>query len=218
MLSAGFVHFAEYELQIIALAWMAVMYTIKAYQLSHLAMPWEKAPGKGSSIAGALRSYAGIFMPWSAESTRKHPWRWAEFGIYHVGAFIAILTTFTMPFAPAMMVTPVRLAFAILIAPAVFLSVVKLLRRLKSPELRVVSTPDDYFALVSVGAYFVSAIVALLMDTPLANTVYFFVTAAFLFYVPFSKISHYVYFLFAGVATGTRYGWRGVRPEARRVA
>ena len=217
MLSAGFVHFAEYELQIIALAWLAVMYTIKAYQLSHLAMPWEKAPGKGSSFAGTMRTYAGIFMPWSMESSRKHLWRWVEFGAYHVGAFIAILTTFTMPFVPAMMTGPVRLAFAILIAPAVVLSLVKLARRIRSPELRVISTPDDYFALVSVGAYFISTVVALLMDTPLARTVYFIITAAFLFYVPFSKISHYVYFLFAGMITGSRYGWRGVRPQVRRA-
>ena len=217
MLSAGFVHFAEYELQIIALAWLAVMYTIKAYQLSHLAMPWEKAPGKGSSFAGIVRTYAGIFMPWSMESSRKHLWRWVEFGAYHVGAFIAILTTFTMPFVPAMMTGPVRLAFAILIAPAVVLSLVKLARRIRSHELRVISTPDDYFALVSVGAYFISTVVALLMDTPLARTVYFIITAAFLFYVPFSKISHYVYFLFAGMITGSRYGWRGVRPQVRRA-
>jgi nitrate reductase gamma subunit len=217
MLSAGFVHFAEYELQIIALAWLAVMYVIKSYQLSHLAMPWEKAPGKGNSLAGVMRTYAGIFMPWTMESSRKHLRRWVEFGAYHVGAFIAILTTFTMPFVPAMMTGPVRLVFTVLIAPAVVLSLVKLVRRLKSPELRVISTPDDYFALVSVGAYFISAVVALLMDTPLARTVYFIITAAFLFYVPFSKISHYVYFLFAGMITGSRYGWRGVRPQVRRA-
>lgn len=217
MLSAAFVHFTEFELQIIALAWLAVMYVIKSYQLSHLAMPWEKAPGKGNSISGVLRIYAGIFMPWSMESSRKHLWRWVEFGAYHVGAFIAILTTFTMPFAPAMMAGPVRLAFAILIAPAVVLSLVKLARRIRSPELRVISTPDDYFALVSVGAYFVSAIAALLLDTSLARTVYFIITAAFLFYVPFSKISHYIYFLFSGLITGSRYGWRGVRPQVRRA-
>ena len=32
-------HFVEYELQIIALTWMAVLYTIKAVQLSRLPMP-----------------------------------------------------------------------------------------------------------------------------------------------------------------------------------
>ena len=35
----GFVHFAEFELQIIALAWLVVLYVIKVVQLSRLPMP-----------------------------------------------------------------------------------------------------------------------------------------------------------------------------------
>jgi hypothetical protein len=34
-----------------------------------------------------------------------------------------------------------------------------------------------------------------------------------LFYVPFSKISHYVYWFFARVLMGVRYGRRGVAPR-----
>ena len=39
---------------------------------------------------------------------------------------------------------------------------------------------------------------------------YFLITAAFLIYVPFSKISHYVYWFFARVFFGLRYGRRGI--------
>ena len=35
----GFVHFAEFELQIIDLAWLVVLYVIKVAQLSRLPMP-----------------------------------------------------------------------------------------------------------------------------------------------------------------------------------
>ena len=49
MVSVGLAHFAEFELQLIALTWMAILYAIKAYQLAHLPMPWEKGPPKGSS-------------------------------------------------------------------------------------------------------------------------------------------------------------------------
>jgi nitrate reductase gamma subunit len=154
-------------------------------------------------------------MPWSMESSRSHFWRWLEFALYHLGAFIAILNTFTTPFVPGMMTGFVRVAFAILIVPAAVAGLTKLARRISEPEMRLISTPDDYFSLASVEVYFVSAIVALLADTPLWRTVYFFITAGFLFYVPFSKISHYVYFFFAGAITGSRYGWRGVRPQLR---
>jgi hypothetical protein len=101
-------------LQIIALAWMAVLYTIKAVQLSRLPMPWEQAPARGSRAAGARRSYAGIFMPWTRESSRKHLWRWFEFGAYHVGAAVAILITFTLPFAPGTMTRTVSVVCAVL--------------------------------------------------------------------------------------------------------
>src|SRR5271157_6313166 len=114
-MNTGFVHFTEYELQIIALAWLFVLYVIKVFQLSRLPMLQEKEPRKGSPIRGALRSYTNIFIPWSMESSKKHLWRWVEFGAYHVGALIAILNTFTTPFAPGMVTQPVRWVFAILI-------------------------------------------------------------------------------------------------------
>ena len=217
MLSPAFVHFVEYELQVIALSWLFVLYAIKIFQLSRLPMSREKGLSKGSAALGALRSYANIFMPWSMESSKKHFWRWVEFGAYHVGAGIAILNTFTSPFAPGMMIQPVRWVFTILIAPAFFLGMVKLGRRIIRPEMRLISTPDDYFSLASVELYFFSAIMALLVNTPLWRTVYFLITAGFLFYVPFSKISHYVYFFFVAAITGSRYGRRGVRPQSRKA-
>ena len=213
----GFVHFAEFELQIIALAWLVILYVIKVVQLSRLPMPREKGLPKGSPIQGALRSYTNIFIPWSMESSKKHLWRWLEFGAYHVGALIAILNTFTTPFAPGIMTEPVRWVFAILITPALLLGIVKLVRRVASPELLLISTPDDYFSLASVELFFFAGIMALLVDTSLWRTIYFLITAGFLFYVPFSKISHYVYFFFAAAITGRRYGWRGVRPQARKA-
>ena len=180
-------------------------------------MPRDVAPQKGSPLVGALRSYANIFIPWSMESAQKHPWRWVEFGAYHVGALVAILNTFTTPFAPGIMTQPVRWVFAVLIAPAFLLGFVKLARRVTRPEMRLISTPDDYFALASVELFFFTGVMALLIDTSVWRTIYFLITAGFLFYVPFSKISHYVYFFFAAAITGGRYGKRGVRPQAGKA-
>jgi nitrate reductase gamma subunit len=216
-MDAGFVHFVEFELQIIALSWLVILYVIKVFQLSRLPLPQEQEPRKGSPVLGALHSYTNIFMPWSMESSKKHLWRWVEFGAYHVGALIAILNTFTTPFAAVIMTQPVRWAFAILIVPAFLLGLVKLARRISRTEMRLISTPDDYFSLASVEVFFFTGIMALLVDTSLWRKVYFLITAAFLFYVPFSKISHYVYFFFAAAFTGRRYGWRGIRPQAGKT-
>ncbi len=214
MIDPELLHFVEHDLQAIALTWMAVLYSIKAYQLARLPMPWEREPGKGSPARGVLRSYGTIFLPWLMESSRKHLGRWLEFAIYHVGALVAIVNTFTFPFAPELMTRPVRWLFAVLIAPAIVVGVIKLVRRVRRPELRLVSTPDDYFSLVSLEFFFFAAVMALVLDTPEWRIAYFLITAAFLFYVPFSKISHYVYFFFSHVLTGTRYGRRGVIPPA----
>ena len=42
MSGEGILHFVEYELQIIALSWMALLYMIRIYQISRLPMPWER--------------------------------------------------------------------------------------------------------------------------------------------------------------------------------
>ncbi len=48
MIDQELLHFVEYDLQVIALTWMAVLYSIKAYQLARLPMPWEREPSRGS--------------------------------------------------------------------------------------------------------------------------------------------------------------------------
>ncbi len=209
----AFHHFVEYELQAIALATMAVLYSIKAFQLSRLPMPWEKAERRGSAASGIVRSYTTIFMPWAMESSRKHLVRWLEFSLYHVAALVAIVNTFTFTFTPGLMTPAVKVTFIALILPALPIGLIKLARRLASPELRLVSTPDDYFSLVSLQAFFFTGVMALATDGTMWRTAYFLVTAAFLIYVPFSKISHYVYFFFARFLTGARYGVRGVIPR-----
>jgi len=206
-------HFAEFELQIIALSVFALLYAIKAWTLARLPMSWEAAPAKGSPAAGVAYSYAATVVPWMMDSSTQHWTRWLEFGVYHVGAGAAILSTFTLPFTPQLMIQPIRVLFAIAVALALVAGAVKLWRRFTDPTLRVVSTPDDYFALAAVEVFFFLTVMTLITDAPGWRLAYFLVTAGFLFYVPFSKISHYVYWFFARVLMGLRYGRRGVIPQ-----
>jgi nitrate reductase gamma subunit len=209
-MNTAVLHFVEYELQAIALTFMVVVYAYKIYKLSRLPMPWEKAPANGSAARGAASSYASILSPWSRESSRTHKERWLEFGLFHIGALTAIVNTFTSPFAPQLMTDTVKVVFAVLIIPAMVVAFIRLGRRVLRRELRIVSTPDDYFSLASLQVFFFCAVMALLVGTPGWVFAYYLVTALFLFYVPFSKISHYIYFFFSHYLTGRRYGWRGV--------
>ena len=215
MISEAFMNFVEYELQAIALSWMVIFYMIKAIKLSRLPMPWEQEEKKGNPSKGVMWSYASIFMPWAVESSRNHLWRWLGFALYHVACLVAIVNTFTFTFAPGIMTPNVRLVFSILIAPAILIGFMKFYRRLAKPEIRYISTPDDYFSLLSLQLFFFTGIMALMLNSPFWRSSYYIVTAAFLFYVPFSKISHYIYFFFARFLTGKRYGWRGIIPQLK---
>ena len=80
------------------------------------------------------------------------------------------------------------------------------------------STPDDYFSLALMTAFFASGLFAV----PNKNTasewpliVFFAMTTFFLIYVPFSKISHYVYYHFTRYFLGKLMGHRGVFPRKR---
>ncbi len=211
----SFLSFVKFDLQIIALSWLALAYLIKIYQILRLPRPREVAPGMGSQELGVIYSYATLFLPWSMESTRRHLWRWVEFAIYHLGAGAAILATFTIPFAPSIMTRDMSLAMAVLVAGAFVMGILKLWRRITSPDLRLVSTPDDYFSLAGVEVFFLFTFMALVTGLPGWMKAYFISTAAFLFYVPFSKISHYVQWFFARAFFGLRFGRRGIIAPGR---
>jgi nitrate reductase gamma subunit len=209
-----FLHFAEFDLQIIALSVFGILYAIKAWTMARLPMRWENAPAKGSPAAGVLYSYAATVAPWMMSSATQHWTRWLGFGLYHIGAGLAILSTFTLPFTPKLMEpAAVRFVFAVLVGLAFIVGAIRLWRRFKDPTLKVISTPDDYFSLAAVEVFFFLTVMTLVARTDGWRLAYFLVTAAFLFYVPFSKISHYVYWFFARVLMGVKYGRRGVMPR-----
>jgi nitrate reductase gamma subunit len=218
MISESLLHFVEFELQIIALSIFAILYGLRVRNLMKLTMPKETAPAKGNPSIGIAVSFASLFNPWSMESTTKHLGRWVEFALYHLAALAAIGATFTLPFAPQIMTYPVRIVFAVFLILGVLVGFMKILRRFVNPHLRYVSTPDDYFSLFAVQVYFIAAAGCLVYYTDLWRFIYFLITALFLIYVPFSKISHYLYWFFARTFLGLRYGRRGVIPRREASA
>jgi hypothetical protein len=214
-MSESMLHFVEYDLQYAVLFLFVSLYALKIRAIVKLAPPREMAPAEGSARRGVVLSFASLFYPWSMESTTRHLWRWVEFSLYHLGALAGISATFTLPFAPSLMTRPVRLTFAAFIAAAAVVGLLRLIRRMTDVHLRAISVPDDYFSLAGIEVFYVAAVVCLVTYTPVSRFVYFIVTALFLVYVPFSKISHYLYWFFARVYVGIRYGRRGVLPGRR---
>jgi nitrate reductase gamma subunit len=220
---SALLHFSEHTLQEIALGFMALVYIVRiTWFLRHKAGTERQAksgPVRTTKAKGIIYSWANIFMPWAMESTRKKFLLYIQFGIFHVGVTAAILLSFIIPYAPGLLASDtVVLALQVVIGAAFVVGIIRLVRRVGDRYMRAISSPDDYFSLVLLTVWFFFAVLAVPNETaggewPLLT--YFMLTAFFLVYVPFSKISHYLYYPFTRYYLGKSLGHRGVYPVAR---
>ncbi|MEZ5358204.1 MAG: hypothetical protein R3F48_05180 [Candidatus Zixiibacteriota bacterium] len=218
-------HFAEHTLQEVALVIMAIVYTTRLIWLTRFTAGKERQAPTGIGDIRARRSiiysWANIALPTAMESTRTKPFLYAQFVIFHLGVVAAIGLSFIIPYAPTLLAeTAVVLALQIIIGAAFFVGILRIIRRVGSVYMRALSTPDDHFSLVFLTIWFAFAFLACPNDATGGEwhlLTYFFQTAFFLIYVPFSKISHYLYYPFTRYYLGKTLGRRGVYP-VRRVS
>jgi nitrate reductase gamma subunit len=96
--------------------------------------------------------------------------------------------------------------------------VLRIIRRVRDPYMRAISSPDDHFSLWLLTVWFFFAFLSVPNSTAMGEwhlLTYFVLTAFFLVYVPFSKISHYLYYPFTRYYLGKTLGFRGVFPMVR---
>jgi nitrate reductase gamma subunit len=216
-------HFSEHRLQELALGLMALVYIVRIiWFLSFKAGGERQAPtGRpGTTPAkGVLYSWANIAMPWAMESTRRKPLLYAQFVVFHVGVTAAITLSFIIPYGPGLLegAALVRL-FQVLIGAAFVVGIVRIIRRVGDPYMRAISSPDDYFSLALLTVWFLFGVLAAPNQTAGGEwhlLGFFILTAFFLVYVPFSKISHYLYYPFTRYYFGKTMGYRGTYPIQR---
>ena len=210
----------EEPIQYVCLAFMALMYAIKIYQLMKKPGPPEKAELKGDRYAGAVHSLANVLRPWGMESTRNHLYFYVEFVIFHIAVLLTIGSTFFIHLVPQLMTPTVTKVIMVFMGLAFLIGLRRIHRRLTVPEIRIISSPDDYFAISLMTVFFAVGFGALWLwlDKRPETTlmwVFFLMTTFFLLYVPFSKISHYVLYPFGRVMFGQIFGGRGVLNRKR---
>jgi len=206
----------ENDVQIVALSIFGLMYLARLLWLKSLRSPMEKSPPKGSAARGVLLSFGSVFWPWSMESTRKHLAVYVEFALFHIAVAIAIAGTFIVPYAPQWLTPPVVYTSTCFLAIGFVAGLVRIRRRLVKPEMRAISTPDDYFAVTIITVYFATAIWGLFIQSYWGMVAYFGLTAFLLVYVPVSKVSHYLYMPFTRFYYGHLFGRRGVTAPNRQ--
>lgn len=224
MTESAFLHFAEHRLQEGALLFMAVVYALRLRWMFSFKYGKERQAftGKGSEAnrrAAIAYSMLNVAMPWAMESTRRNALFWIQFVLFHLGVAAAITLSFVIPYAPGLLQPRAAVTgFQVLIGTAFLVGCARIVRRLARPYIRAISTPDDVFSLVLLTVWFLFGVLAA-PNTPQTSEwpllAFFLLTAFFLIYVPFSKISHYLYYPFGRYFLGRTMGHRGVFPLQR---
>jgi nitrate reductase gamma subunit len=218
--TSSLLHFAEDRLQIFALLFMAAVYALKIRWILRFPAGKDRQPpgGRGAPNArtGAVHSLFNVALPWEMASTRARPWFYAQFVVFHLGVAASIAMSFLIPYAPQW-IAPLAAVVALqaIFGAAFVVGAIRMARRIANPYIRGISTPDDYFSLALLVVWLAFSFLAAPNDRAhgeFALLGYFFLTAFFLIYVPFSKISHYIYYPFARWYLGKTLGYRGVYP------
>jgi hypothetical protein len=139
-----FLRTLENEVQLAALTFMAVVYAVRLAWLFRFRSSRERTFAAGSERAGIAMSLLNVGMPGFMESTRKKPFFYAQFVVFHIGVILAITATFIIPYAPRLFQIPaVMRLFQAALGLACLVGLIRLFRRLTTPALRLISTPDD---------------------------------------------------------------------------
>jgi nitrate reductase gamma subunit len=211
----------------ITLSVMVVVYALRIRWLTNFKAGKDRSPpgggGRTSAKRGAYYSLANVAMPWSMESTRRNLFFYLTFALFHLGVASGIALAFLSTLSRPLVAYPaVAWTFGTLTGLAFLIGIYRLLRRLTVPVMRLISTPDDYFSLSMLTVWFLLATVtqAHIAGAPRFPgegwiIAYLYLTSFFLLYVPFSKISHYLYYPFTRWYIGKALGHRGSFPALK---
>lgn len=213
-------YFSQHTLQEIALVFMALVYTTRVIWLLRFKAGKERQGPTGNPrttpTKGFLYSWAVIAMPWAISSARHHLFLYAQFVVFHLGVVAAILLSFLIPYVPQVLENEVLvILMQVLMGAACLVGLMRFIRRIWSAHMRIISSPDDYFSVVLLTVWFFFAVLAAPNNSAQGEwhlLAFFLLTAFFLVYVPFSKISHYLYYPFTRYYFGKTMGYRGVYP------
>ncbi|MGV8039071.1 MAG: hypothetical protein AB2L07_03010 [Thermoanaerobaculaceae bacterium] len=171
------------------------------------------APAAGSPAAGVRYAFTAAMLPQAKESVRMHLPSYAAGVVFHLGTFVALgllgttLGKIRLPVA----LTGIA-AIATLAGAACGLAL--LVKRVATPYLRGLSSPDDFVANLLTTAFAALAGAAVL-HPPLVP-VWLVAAVLLLSYLPVGKIRHCVFFFSSRAFMGAFFGYRGTFPSARQ--
>jgi hypothetical protein len=201
-------HFQEL-VHLIATPITVLLYALRLGYLLRRRAVKDCSPNPRGEIGKGIRdAFLTLVMPWKMESTRRHWTYYLVFVAFHIGLLFNISLAYLITYASGMMTGPVRQGFTVFIAIGLLAGLVRFLRRLFLPEMRIISSADDYFSLFMVLLYNAAGI-WILQGSAWGSYAYFAVVFLFLVYEPFSKMNHYIYYPFARYFYGIETARKG---------
>ncbi len=200
------------------IAALALVFTLAAFGwrlriFNHLTRPKDRSTPKGSVQAGVFYAYTLGMAPWAKESTRRHWVAYLRGIFFHVGIFLGLGIFLVSPWMAALPGS-IRATLALATGVGALLGLAGFFLRFVEPNLKALSTPDDYFTVLIVSAFLAasSAWLAGWVTLP----VFYLVSGLMLVYAPFSKIRHCIYFAYSRLFFGRFVGTRAVLPHGQQ--
>jgi hypothetical protein len=168
----------------------------------------------GSPARGVLYNFTTAMAPAHKEAARLHPFKFTVGLVMHAGVALAVVKVFIIlvrPETPPLAPVPIGWFLALATAAALFLFV----RRFFSPNLRPISSLDDYFAAFATALFLGTA--SLHEFGVMSAGVFLLIGAGAIFYIPLGKLRHVLFCPVARFDLGRRLGYRGTFPVVRGV-
>jgi nitrate reductase gamma subunit len=185
----------------------------------------DRVPARGSKLVGAARSFLkGViiwpFIPWVKNTFNRNPIVYIAGGLFHLGLFVVIflgtahmlvwksLLGFGWPTLPLPIVDW-------LAAVAIVAMVVLFINRLVNPVLKLITGPAEWVNLLLV---FLPLLTGYLMAHHVLSpyemlfSLHMLAVDVLLIWIPFSRISHFIFYFFARTIHGAEFGKRAVAP------
>ncbi len=225
MAESPLLHFLKHQAHDMALLWMVTVYVFRLIWFMRFPPMSDRQArtghGNTTPAHGAKMSLLNVTLPWTMESSRRNIGFWVQFVIFHIGAVSCIFLAVTFSYFPVILTySTVVFLFQVVIGGAFVVGVIRIARRISDPQLMAISTPDDYFAISLLTIWLFFGFISAPNNLGVGEwqqLTYFILTVFFLFYVPFSKISHYLYYPFNRWYLGRTLGYRGVFPLEQNV-
>jgi nitrate reductase gamma subunit len=130
--------------------------------------------------------------------------------LMHIGIFYAIIRTVLLIIDPQLIGTGLHL-IGVIPAIGAFCALFLFIKRIITPNMHRMSSPDDY---ISILLCFAFCAVASMLEFGRVNpgTLLIIATVVFI-YLPFGKLKHALFFFIARADYGYRLGYRGTYPS-----